>query len=241
MTNTPGYDGGAFFSPDGSKIVWRASRFDNDPDGLADYQRLLKEDMIRPSKLEIFVMDADGSNQQQVTHLGKASFGPYFHPSGQKIIFSSNIDEQREFDLYMINIDGSGLERITYTSQFDGFPMFSLDGKKLVWGSNRNNELPRETNIFIADWVDDVREIVPEVANYHQTLEIKAEDLFHHVRFLADDRLRGRFPGTEGIEYAAHYIAERFAEYGLESIGHSYFQVFEYKDDVGKSINTRNV
>jgi len=241
LTNTPGYDGGAFFSPDGSKIVWRASRFDNDPQGLADYQRLLKEDMIRPSKLEIFVMDADGSNQQQVTHLGKASFGPYFHPSGQKIIFSSNIDDQREFDLYMINIDGSGLERITYTSQFDGFPMFSLDGKKLVWGSNRNNEHPRETNIFIADWVDDVREMVPEVSNYHQTLEIKAEDLFHHVRFLADDRLRGRFPGTEGIEYAAHYIAERFAEYGLESIGHSYFQVFEYKDDVGKSINTRNV
>lgn len=243
LTNTPGYDGGAFFSPDGSKIVWRASRFDNDPDGLADYQRLLKKDMIRPGKLEIFVMDADGSNQQQVTHLGKASFGPYFHPSGEKIIFSSNIEDQREFDLYMINIDGSGLERITYTPQFDGFPMFSLDGKKLVWGSNRNNEHPRETNIFIADWVDDVREIVPEVANYRQTPEIKAEELFHHVRFLADDRLRGRFPGTDGIEYAAHYIADRFAEYGLEPIGDkpSYFQVFEYKDDVGKQINTRNV
>ncbi|TGO03433.1 hypothetical protein PN36_06830 [Candidatus Thiomargarita nelsonii] len=237
LTNTPGYDGGAFFSPDGSKIVWRASRFDNNPQGLADYQRLLKEDMIRPSQLEIFVMDVDGSNQQQVTHLGKASFGPYFHPSGEKIIFSSNVDAQREFDLYMINIDGSGLERITYTAQFDGFPMFSLDGKKLVWGSNRNNAFPRETNIFIADWVDDVREIVPEVSHYHQSSEIKAEDLFHHVRFLADDRLRGRFPGSDGIEYAARYIADRFAEYGLDS----YFQVFEYKDELGKTINTRNV
>ncbi len=249
LTHTPGYDGGAFFSPDGAKIVWRASRFDNDPQGLADYQRLLKKGQIRPNQLELFVMEADGSNQQQLTQLGKASFGPYFHPSGDKIIFSSNIEDPngREFDLYMINIDGSGLERITYTPKFDGFPMFSLDGKKLVWGSNRHNERPRETNIFIADWVEDVRELVPEVENYQQTPAIKAAELFHHVRFLADDRLMGRYPGTAGIEYAAHYIAERFAEYGLKPITDttcqklalssarchpSYFQAFEFIGDV---------
>jgi len=156
LTNTPGYDGGAFFSRDGKKIVWRASRFENDPEGLADYQRLLKMGMIRPSKLDIYIMDADGSNVQRVTHFNKASFGPYFHPSGEKIIFSSNLGDPkgREFDLYLINIDGSGLEQITFTPEFDGFPMFSLDGKKLVWGSNRFNELPRETNVFICDWVD---------------------------------------------------------------------------------------
>ena len=236
LTNTPGYDGGAFFSPDGAKIVWRASRFENDPQGLADYQLLLKKGLIRPNQLEIFVMDADGRNKQQVTHLGKASFGPYFHPSGEKIIFSSNLSEPsgREFDLYLINVDGTGLERITYTPKFDGFPMFSLDGKKLVWGSNRHNERPRETNIFIADWVDDVREIVPETRHYHQTPAIKAAELFHHVRFLADDRLTGRYPGTDGIEYAAHYIADRFAEYGLTPIGDqdSYFQTFDF---IGKA------
>ncbi len=235
LTHTPGYDGGAFFSPDGSKIVWRASRFDNDPQGLANYQRLLKQGLIRPNQLELFVMAADGSNQRQVTNLGKASFGPYFHPSGDKIIFSSNVSDPkgREFELYMINIDGSGLERITYTPKFDGFPMFSLDGKKLVWGSNRHNERPSETNIFIADWVEDVREIVPEVGNYQQTPAIKAAELFHHVRFLADDRLTGRYPGTDGIEYAARYIADRFAEYGLEPIGdkQSYFQAFEFIGD----------
>lgn len=232
LTNTPGYDGGAFFSPDGAKIVWRASRFAKDSQALADYQRLLKKGLIRPSQLEIFVMDADGRNQQQVTHLGKASFGPYFHPTGDKIIFSSNLSDiqGREFDLYLINIDGTGLERITYTRQFDGFPMFSPDGKKLVWGSNRHNERPRETNIFIADWVDEVQEIVPETRNYSQTPAIKAAELFHHVRFLADDRLTGRYPGTDGIEYAAHYIANHFAEYGLAPIGdeNSYFQSFDF-------------
>ena len=236
LTHTPGYDGGAFFSPDGSKIVWRASRFENDPQGLADYQRLLKKGQIRPNQLELFVMDADGSNQRQITQLGKASFGPYFHPSGNQIIFSANLEKSnpREFDLYMINLDGSGLKRITYTSQFDGFPMFSLDGQKLVWGSNRQNEHPGETNIFIADWIEDVREIVPQVAQYQPTPAIKAAELFHHARFLADDRLTGRYPGTQGIEYAAHYIADRFAEYGLKPIAdnQSYFQTVEFIGDV---------
>ncbi len=156
ITNTPGYDGGAFFSPDGKKIVWRASRFDNDAEGLAEYRHLLDRGLIRPSSLDLYIMDVDGSNKQQITDFGKASFGPYFHPSGEKIIFSSNLDDPkgREFDLYLIDIDGSNLERITYTGDFDGFPMFSHDGKKLVWGSNRHNEKPRETNVFIADWIE---------------------------------------------------------------------------------------
>lgn len=156
LTATPGYDGGAFFSPDGKKIVWRASRFDDDPQGLAEYRRLLDKGLIRPSQLDIYIMNADGSNPQRITHFNKASFGPYFHPSGEKIIFSSNLDDPsgREFDLYLIGIDGNNLERITYTGDFDGFPMFSHDGKKLVWGSNRFNEKPRETNVFIADWLE---------------------------------------------------------------------------------------
>jgi len=156
ITDAPGYDGGAFFSPDGKKIVWRASRFDNDAEGLAEYQRLLDEGLIRPSSLDLYIMDADGSNKKRVTNFNKASFGPYFHPSGEKIIFSSNLDDPqgREFDLYLIDIDGNNLERVTYTGDFDGFPMFSHDGKKLVWGSNRYNEKPRETNVFIADWLE---------------------------------------------------------------------------------------
>lgn len=156
ITDTPGYDGGAFFSPDGKKIVWRASRFDNDPEGLKEYQRLLDKGLIRPSTLDLYVMDVDGSNKQQVTDINKATFGPYFHPSGEKIIFSSNLDDPsgREFELYMVDINTKEIERITYSKDFDGFPMFSHDGKKLVWGSNRHNEKLRETNVFIADWVE---------------------------------------------------------------------------------------
>lgn len=155
LTTTPGYDGGPFFSPDGSQIIYRAYR-PQTPEELKDYQDLLKKNLIRPSKLEIFVMNADGSNQRQVTSNGAANFAPFIHPSGKKIIFCSNQADpkRRNFDLFLIDIDGTNQEQVTYCPDFDGFPMFSPDGKKLVFCSNRNAAAPRQTNVFIADWVE---------------------------------------------------------------------------------------
>ena len=152
LTDTPGYDGGAFFSPDCSKIVWRASR----PEGevLADYQALLADGLIRPSKLELFVANADGSEPRQITTLGGANFAPYFFPDGERIIFSSNHHDPRgrEFDLFAVDIDGANLEQITYTEGFDGFPMFSPDGQWLAFGSNRNQAKAGDTDVYIARW-----------------------------------------------------------------------------------------
>lgn len=157
LTDIAGYDGGAYYSYDGKMIVFRASRFD-DPAQLKEYQDLLADGLIRPGRLEIYVMNADGSNIRQVTNNGAANFGPYFFPDGKRIIYCSNQDDPkgRNFDLYMINIDGTGNERVTYNDTFDGFPMFSLHdgGKKFVFCSNRFNAKQGETNVFICDWVD---------------------------------------------------------------------------------------
>jgi Tol biopolymer transport system component len=155
LTRTPGYDGGAFFSADGRKIVFRASR-PGTPEELADYRALLARKLVRPGKLEIQVMDADGSNARPVTRLGAASFAPFFHPDGRRIVFASNAGDPhgRNFDLYLVNEDGGGLEQLTTYPGFDGFPMFSPDGKSLVFASNRNGSRPGETNVFIADWVE---------------------------------------------------------------------------------------
>ncbi len=157
LTNAVGYDGGAFFSPDGKQIVYRAYH-PQAAEELADYQSLLKENLIRPSKVELFVMNADGSNQRQITNNGAANFAPFFHPSGEKIIFCSNVNDnsprRRNFDLFLINPDGSGLEQVTHYEAFDGFPMFSKDGSKLIFCSNRNGAQPGQTNVFLADWVD---------------------------------------------------------------------------------------
>jgi Tol biopolymer transport system component len=155
LTHAPGYDGGAFFSADGKRIVFRASRPAPGAEE-ADYRALLAERRVRPSRLEIFVMNADGSDVRQVTRLGAASFAPFFHPDGRRIVFSSNVGDPRgrNFDLYLVNVDGSGLERLTTSEAFDGFPMFSPDGRELVFASNRNARAPGETNVFIAEWVE---------------------------------------------------------------------------------------
>ncbi len=155
LTSTPGYDGGAFFSADGKRIVWRASRPAPGQE-LDDYRALLAKKLVRPRKLEIWVMNADGTDPHPVTSLGAASFGPFFHPDGRRIVFASNVRDPRgeDFDLYLVNDDGTGLEQLTTYPGFDGFPMFSPDGRKLVFASNRNGTRPRETNVFIADWVE---------------------------------------------------------------------------------------
>ncbi len=150
-----GYDGGAFFSPDGSKLVFRASRMQT-PEEIAEYKDLLSKGLVAPTHMEIYTCNVDGSDMKQITNLGKANWAPFFHPSGKKIIFSSNHHSTKgyDFQLYLVNLDGTGLERITNQSLFNAFPMFSPDGKKLVFSSNRNNWGTRDTNLFLAEWAD---------------------------------------------------------------------------------------
>ena len=158
LTDGLGYDGGAFFSPDSEQIVWRASR----PTGEAAerYKLLLTQNAVEPGALNLFVADADGSNARQVTDLPGANWAPFFHPSGEKLLFATNhhtLDAGgREFDLFMIGVDGTGLERVTHSGTFDAFPMFSPDGRQLVFASNRRGDRQptRDTNVFVADWVD---------------------------------------------------------------------------------------
>ncbi|HZL85839.1 MAG TPA: hypothetical protein VFD07_10735 [Candidatus Krumholzibacteria bacterium] len=155
LTTGLGYDGGAFYSPDSKRIVWRASRPQSAEDKAA-YTALLREHTIRPGALEIYTANADGSAVRQLTQNGAANFCPFFFPDGKRIIFASNManPEGRNFDLWMMQIDGSGLEQVTFDPTFDGFPMLSPDGKRLVFASNRNSQGRRDTNVFIADWIE---------------------------------------------------------------------------------------
>ncbi|MEQ9105503.1 MAG: hypothetical protein RIE53_12505 [Rhodothermales bacterium] len=158
LTDELGYDGGAFFSRDSKQIVWRASRPEGE-DAVA-YRSLLAEGLVEPSEMSLFVADINGENVRQVTDMPGAQWAPFFHPSGEKLVFASNHHSQeqggRVFNLFSINTDGTGLKQVTFSNTFDAFPMFSFDGTKLVFSSNRTadrNET-RDTNVFVADWVD---------------------------------------------------------------------------------------
>ncbi len=221
LTDTPGYDGGAFFSPDCSRIVWRASR----PKGadLDDYKRLLAQGLVRPNRLELWVANADGGEARQVTYLNAGSFAPSFFPSGKRLIFATNYGDPkgREFDLWAIDVDGSNLERITWTGGFDGFPMFSPDGTRLAFASNRNGTQTGETDIFVARWVDGP---APAAA----VMPSAADRFRDDVRWLADDAREGRGIGTAGLDEARQWLAGRFRALGVEPAGDGgYFESFD--------------
>jgi len=154
LTTSVGYDGGAFFSHDGRRIVWRTYRSD-DTAYVNLFRRLLDQDLVRPTKMDIWVMNADGTGQKQLTDRPGASFAPYFTPDDRQIIYSSNWEDPRgrNFDLYLIDSETGGEPvPVTRDPDFDGFPMFSPDGKRLVFCSNRGGKVPGETNIFLAEW-----------------------------------------------------------------------------------------
>lgn len=155
ITTALGYDGGAWFSPDGTKLIWRASRPQTEAE-IKEYKDLLAENLVAPTNMEVWVSDADGSNAKQITSYGQANWAPAFMPDSKRIIFASNHEYKRgfPFNLYTINEDGTNLQKISRDKGFDAFPMFSPDGKKIVFCSNRNNGGTRDTNIFIADWVE---------------------------------------------------------------------------------------
>ena len=218
LTNAPGYDGGAYFSPDCSKIVWRASRPKNQKE-LDDFRALLSKGLVRPTKLEIYVANADGSEAVQVTYLDAASFGPSFHPSGKRIVFSSNYGDPkgREFDIFAIDVNGTHLERVTGAPGFDGFPMFSPDGKSFAFASNRlTPKGSHDTDVYVAEWVE---EPPHGVVSGRVGPEPPAERVLADIAYLAEPAQEGRGIGTAGLARAGEFLEKRMKELGLAPAG----------------------
>ena len=132
LTDVIGYDGGPFFSPDGTHIVWR--RF--------DAQGLIAD---------VWTMKPDGTEARQITDFAAMSWAPYIHPSGQYLFFASNKLGFENFEIFMVDVEGTKEPvRVTYSDGFDGLPVPSPDGQRLAWTSNRGGG--REGQIFLADW-----------------------------------------------------------------------------------------
>jgi len=252
LTSSPGYDGGAFFSADCRKIVWRSSR----PQGkdLDDYKALLAQNLVKPTKMDLYIANADGSDARQLTYLPGASFAPFFFPDGKRVIFASNYLAPRgpEFDLFAINIDGSHLERITYAGGFDGFPMFSPDGKTLAFSSNRRDVIgdayrvtggragEHDTNVFLAEWVEvpaaasaaDDRPAAPE--------PLAADRFAGTVRYLAADEREGRGIGTKGLDDAERFVEDMLKAVGVEpGAAGAWRQPFQVTTQVTRQTQTK--
>ncbi len=239
LTDAPGYDGGPFFSPDGTRIVWR--RFA--PNGKV---------------AEVWTMNTDGSDPRQITRLGVMSWAPFYHPSGDYIIFTNNAQGYRNFELYIVDSQGQGEPvRVTYTDGFDGLPVFTPDGQRLSWASSRTPE--RKAQIFMADWNDgEARRLLglkesggteaaaaspePRPPDLDRTQgAITPDDLRLHVNYLASEALAGRLTGSAGERLATRYVADVFKALGLEPAGDDggFFQTFEFTAGVSLAAGNR--
>ena len=241
LTTTPGYDGGPFFNAQGTRITWR--RFS--PDG---------------SRAEIWTMNIDGTDKRQLTRLGAMSWAPYFHPSGDYIIFTTNLHGYGNFELYLVDSAGRAAPvRVTETKGFDGLPVFTPDGQRLAWTSKRS--VSGRPQIFLADWnhgaarkllglsdqtdsaiSPDARPILGGVPDLNaMSPAITTADLRRHLAYLASDALGGRLTGTPGERLASEYVAGVFTGLGLQPAGDmgDWFQTFEFTQGVSLEAGNR--
>lgn len=143
ITNVDGYDGGPFFSPDDRWIIFRSDR---------DEEHML----------QLYAISVDGKSEFQLTDdTNTVNWAPYFHPSGEYIIWA-RADYSRgpalaNFDLYTMDVTatnvtfiGGEMTRITSHEKADVLPVFSPDGKKLMWTSTRTED--ETSQLWIADW-----------------------------------------------------------------------------------------
>ena len=218
LTKTPGYDGGPFFSPDGKSICWR--RFSEKGD-----------------TAEIFTMELESGKERQLTSIGALSWAPYYHSSGEYLIFATNKHGFGNFELYLVDLQGKKEPvRVTYTEGFDGLPAFLPGGKSMSWTTNRT--AAKQSQIFLANWdhdaaLDALKASPGRSAGIPQTQTspaITAADIRSHVEYLASEQLQGRLTGTEGEIKATAYVADHFKKLGIEPGGDrgTYFQSFEF-------------
>ncbi len=209
LTHSSGYDGGPFFSPDGERIVWR--HFSEDG-----------------ARAEIHSIGIDGREERILTRLGVMSWAPFYHPSGDYVIFTTNLHGYDDFELYLVDTEGRlDPVRVSEHEGFDGLPVFSPDGNRLLWTSNRTPD--GRSQLFLAEW-DDVAAraalgLPPAAAPLPVPLpratdpSIRANDLAGHVAALTDLRMEGRRAGTAGAEIAARFLARAMQAIGLEPAG----------------------
>lgn len=130
------YNGGPFFSPDGSKVIFRSDRKEKD-------------------RLQLYVINSDGTGEKALSDNDKwVYWAPYWYKDGKHIIYTaadhSDPMARPNYDLYWMNIETGKITRITHAPGADVLPVFGPDYAKVMWTSSRDGRQP--TQLWIADF-----------------------------------------------------------------------------------------
>ena len=139
LTNNPNHDFHAAWSPDGKRIVFSSER---DGHFIGDFEEITSE---------IYLMDADGGNQQRLTENRKNDWSPSWSPDGTRIVFSS--DRKGDFvnyEIYLMDADGGNLQRLTENRVYDWSPSWSPDGKRIAFSSGKEGDF-KNYEIYVMD------------------------------------------------------------------------------------------
>ena len=211
LTRSPGYDGGPFFSADGQKVTWR--RFS-----------------ANGASAEIMVMDLKTREEKQLTRWKAMSWAPFFHPSGDYIIFTSNKLGYSNFELFIVDTGGTREPvRVSFMEGFDGLPVYLPDGQSLSW--TRRDE-KGESQIHFADWSDSKARAalgLRPAAPLWGADRITTRELRAWVEYLAAPEFKGRPSGSEQEKIIAADLANRLGDLGLKPAqGNQFVQEFEF-------------
>ena len=137
LTEAPGYDAEASYSPDGSRIVFTSLRSAYTTENLTEEDRTRLE--TDPAYFgEIYIMDADGGGQTRLTHTPGYDGGPFFSPDGERIIWRRFDEAGLNADIYTMRLDGSDVRRLTDFESMSWAPYFHPSGEYAIFASNKH-------------------------------------------------------------------------------------------------------
>ena len=134
LTNNSDGDGDPVWSPDGRRIA-----FTSDRDGHVNRHGWPTHD--------IYVMDADGSNQRNLTNHPAADWDPSWSPDGKRITFTSWRDGPFNIEVYVMDADGNNLQNLTNHPRDDRNPSWSPDGAHIVFSARREGHFENKFSI----------------------------------------------------------------------------------------------
>ncbi len=149
LTDAVGYDAEASYSPDGSQIVFASNRAAYDKPLTGRAKQMFEVDPAY--MIDIYIMNADGTNVRQLTDIKGYDGGPFFSSDGERICWRRFSEDGASAEIFTMRTDGSDVRRLTNIGAMSWAPFFHPSGDYLIFTTNRHGFANFELYLVRAD------------------------------------------------------------------------------------------